>query len=251
MIGNSNMFEDAFYSAKKAHIDDVDATALGSLRLSLTMKIAFLLMISWSSIAAQANFSRDGPLLYCYPRALQTLDVCLNQNLDGDTLGLGADEAILGHGLSGVVRLFNTSIQDSPLAVKTSLLADNHDTEHEFNIAIRLSGHPNIVATYDLFTDGEFMHQVMEFVPFRLQDLVAGGILDQEQIGCSFAQIIEGVAYMHDLGIAHLDLKMSNILVSEEGRVKLIDFGSSVVCRVSESDINQEDYITGKHLLHY
>lgn len=40
-----------------------------------------------------------------------------------------------------------------------------------------------------------------------------------------FIQILEAVAYLHNEGIAHRDLKFTNILIDEERRVKLIDFG--------------------------
>jgi MAP/microtubule affinity-regulating kinase len=43
-----------------------------------------------------------------------------------------------------------------------------------------------------------------------------------------FKQILDGVKYMHDKGLCHRDLKMTNILINSRGEVKIIDFGFSV-----------------------
>ena len=47
-----------------------------------------------------------------------------------------------------------------------------------------------------------------------------------------FKEIIEGVAYCHEQGISHRDLKPQNILIDDKGRVKLIDFGFSASSKI-------------------
>lgn len=48
---------------------------------------------------------------------------------------------------------------------------------------------------------------------------------DLPEIKCIFKQLIEGVAYLHKNKIFHRDIKSANILLNDEGEVKLADFG--------------------------
>lgn len=79
--------------------------------------------------------------------------------------------------------------------------------------------HPNIVAVYDV---GEnFL--VSELVDG--QTLRARGKLSQRQVIDLGVQIAEGIAAAHAAGITHRDLKPDNIMVTREGRAKILDFG--------------------------
>jgi serine/threonine protein kinase len=51
--------------------------------------------------------------------------------------------------------------------------------------------------------------------------------LSEDEARTIFHQLIEGVEYMHQIGIAHRDLKPENILIDYNGKVKIIDFGLS------------------------
>lgn len=53
--------------------------------------------------------------------------------------------------------------------------------------------------------------------------------MPQNEIDCIFKGIVEGVGYMHSNSIAHLDLKLSNIMLSLGGSPKIIDFGSAAL----------------------
>lgn len=60
----------------------------------------------------------------------------------------------------------------------------------------------------------------------------------EEEIGCCFKQICAGVRYLHEMGVAHRDLKLDNCVVNEFGIVKIIDFGCAVVFKYPlEQDI--------------
>jgi serine/threonine protein kinase len=55
------------------------------------------------------------------------------------------------------------------------------------------------------------------------------GKMSREEVSCCFLQILSGVTYLHSMGLAHRDLKLDNVVVSEHGIMKIIDFGSAHV----------------------
>ena len=55
------------------------------------------------------------------------------------------------------------------------------------------------------------------------------GKMTEEEIGCCFKQICAGTRYLHEMGVAHRDLKLDNCCVNEFGIIKIIDFGCAVV----------------------
>ena len=57
-----------------------------------------------------------------------------------------------------------------------------------------------------------------------------GQKLDEFECRTIFKQLVEAVAYLHQLNICHRDLKLDNVLIDDQKNVKLIDFGFSVVC---------------------
>ncbi len=60
-----------------------------------------------------------------------------------------------------------------------------------------------------------------------LQAAESGVPLSSAQIEGYFNQVLAGLAHIHSLGMAHLDMKLENIVVDAEGTVKIIDFGHS------------------------
>lgn len=87
--------------------------------------------------------------------------------------------------------------------------------------------HPNIVSIYDVVPDKRHPFLVMEFVEGQtLRDLVKrrGGLPADLALQLMY-EISSGLAYAASLGIAHRDLKLSNVLISSEGKAKLVDFG--------------------------
>ncbi len=98
--------------------------------------------------------------------------------------------------------------------------------EHEAQAAGALN-HPNITAVYDVGTaeDGS---------PYVVQELLEGETLRAELAGGRFTprraieyaiQMAHGLAAAHEKGIVHRDLKPENLLITKDGRVKILDFG--------------------------
>ena len=87
--------------------------------------------------------------------------------------------------------------------------------------------HPNIVSIVDVIPDVRNPFLVMEFVEGQtLRDLVrVRGRLPADLALRLMYEISSGLAYASSLGIAHRDLKLSNVLISSDGKAKLVDFG--------------------------
>src|SRR5262249_57519270 len=87
--------------------------------------------------------------------------------------------------------------------------------------------HPNIVTIYDIGSEGGVSFIAMELVKGESlrAELVGGGALPVRQILQIGAQIAEGLAKAHAAGIVHRDLKPENVMLTEDGHIKILDFG--------------------------
>lgn len=88
--------------------------------------------------------------------------------------------------------------------------------------------HPNIVTLYDFIEEEGHYYIVMEYVAGKtLSEIIntAGGPLSHAEIRAVFQQVLAGIGHAHGLGIVHRDLKPGNIMLNEEGEVKITDFG--------------------------
>jgi serine/threonine-protein kinase len=87
--------------------------------------------------------------------------------------------------------------------------------------------HPNIVGVYDQGADGQYLYLVMEYVPGRtLRALLRErGWLPWQEALSVMDPVLAGLAAAHQAGIAHRDVKPENVLITADGRVKVVDFG--------------------------
>ncbi|KAI1246321.1 hypothetical protein MGN70_013220 [Eutypa lata] len=103
----------------------------------------------------------------------------------------------------------------------------------EFSIAKSLH-HPNIVETIRLCTDHGRWNHVMEYCSEGdLFGLVSKKYLKEEGRDvdrlCLFKQLCQGINYLHTNGIAHRDIKLENLLITKDSKLKITDFGVSEV----------------------
>ncbi len=87
--------------------------------------------------------------------------------------------------------------------------------------------HPNIVTVFEWDTDDDEAFLIMEFIegPSLADLLDTCGALDLDEAAAVIGDVAAAVAYAHDNGVLHLDIKPENVLVTRDGRAKVTDFG--------------------------
>lgn len=145
---------------------------------------------------------------------------------------------ILGSGAGGSVRLMKRTGDGTTFAVKQFRDRHAYESEREYNKKVTAEfcigstlHHGNIIETIDIIHEKGKWYEVMEYAPFDLFATVMTGKMSRDEITCATLQIVSGVCYLHQMGLAHRDLKLDNVVINEHGIMKLIDFGSAVVFR--------------------
>ncbi len=86
--------------------------------------------------------------------------------------------------------------------------------------------HPHIPAVYDFDVSAGYCYLVMEYIDgWNVHQLITQGELNPDLTYSLLSQVCDALHFAHQRGIVHGDIKPSNLLVSQEGTVKLADFG--------------------------
>ncbi|KAH9385909.1 hormonally upregulated Neu-associated kinase [Nematocida major] len=101
-----------------------------------------------------------------------------------------------------------------------------HLAANEIRVLQRLS-HPNIIRIIETVETQNQSLIVMEKCKFSLSSVAKTGNLPYKTILRIFRDILVGVRYLHTNGIIHRDIKLGNVMISEENDLKIIDFGLS------------------------
>src|SRR5687768_5710448 len=97
--------------------------------------------------------------------------------------------------------------------------------EQEARAASALN-HPNIITIYEIDEMDGVPFIAMELVEgTRLRDVLRSGPVSVRKLLSIGAQMAEGLAVAHERGIVHRDLKPENVMITQDGRVKILDFG--------------------------
>lgn len=142
----------------------------------------------------------------------------------------------LGAGAGGSVKLVKRTADNKVFAVKEFRTKFDSETKRDYVKKITSEycigstlRHQNIIETIEIVYDSNRILQVMEYCDYDLFAIVMSNKMSYEETCCCFKQILNGVEYLHGLGLAHRDLKLDNCVINEKGIVKLIDFGAAVV----------------------
>ncbi|KAF4126566.1 STYKc [Geosmithia morbida] len=160
---------------------------------------------------------------------------------------------LLGAGAGGAVRLLKRKEDGTVFAVKEFRPKHAYESDREYAKKVTAEfcvgstlHHGNIIETLDIVRENSTWYEVMEYAPYDLFATVMTGKMSREEVRCSFLQILNGVTYLHSLGLAHRDLKLDNVVINDRGIMKIIDFGSAHVFRYPfESDIVKAKGIVG------
>ncbi|HEY6213141.1 MAG TPA: serine/threonine-protein kinase, partial [Vicinamibacterales bacterium] len=89
--------------------------------------------------------------------------------------------------------------------------------------------HPNVCTVHEVGEAGGFAYIAMEFVDGEpLSARIERGVIDPATAARYGIQLADAVGHAHDRGIVHRDLKSANVMITPDGRVKVLDFGLAV-----------------------
>ena len=183
--------------------------------------------------AAMTGFTREGPLV----------------ELARDTLGAGySGLSLLGAGGMGFVVKAVRASDQRPVAVKllAPQLADQPAERARFEREVQLMAalpHPGIVRLLSWELAG-LPHYTMELVVgVSLAERLRGGPLPLGEVARAVVPLAETLAYAHAHHCVHRDVKPANVLIDDQGAVKLIDFGAA--CRFDSVLADEEASTAG------
>ncbi|KAF4120279.1 STYKc [Geosmithia morbida] len=184
---------------------------------------------------------------------------CMREKFVGGGLLDGRYQTLspLNHGSFGMVFLAQDLKTNGTVAIKcltknptdpdTDLELAVDDKSEEYALHTRLGVHPNIVSLLDTFETDAHLYLVLEFC--SQGDLYEAirkghGPLETEHVRQFMLQLVDSVSYIHSKGVFHRDIKPENIFLTEDGTMKLGDFGLATTDKWSyEMTVGSDRYM--------
>jgi eukaryotic-like serine/threonine-protein kinase len=140
---------------------------------------------------------------------------------------------LLGEGGIGQVHVGYDTVLEREVAIKSlrpELLNDKNFVDRfraEATSLARLN-HPNVTTVFSLLPEGRNLYMIMELVRGDTLDALLkkrNGPLGVKESLAIIAQAADGLSYAHSMGVIHRDIKPANLMITENGLLKIMDFG--------------------------
>ena len=160
----------------------------------------------------------------------------------------------IGEGGMANVYLANDTILDRKVAIK--VLRGDLSNDEKFirrfkreALSVSNLSHPNIVEVYDVGEDDGNYYIVMEYIDGKTlkQLLQKRGALTLTEVIDIMCQLTDGLAHAHEAYIIHRDIKPQNIMIEDNGLVKITDFG--IAMALNSTQLTQTNSVMGS--VHY
>lgn len=221
---------------------------------SLLLKLRLVTLQQLRECQDQSAFGSQGDLLSCLEQRHYLTSFQVQRLRKGETDGLVlGDYKLLYRNASGsFARVYRAASLSDERTVGIKVLRERWSNDpdtvalfhREGETGMRLQ-HKNIVPIYECAQQGSIHYIAMEFVEGgNLKDFIKiRGKLEPLEALRYGMQMAEALAYANGLGVTHRDMKTTNVLMSSQGVVKLIDFGlatdDSVLRRVGSASFAQ------------
>jgi serine/threonine protein kinase len=154
-------------------------------------------------------------------------------------------------GMGEVYRARDTKLgRDVAIKVLPASLSENADRLNRFEQEAQAAGalnHPNILVIFHIGTHEGAPYIVSELLEGEtLRERMAGSALPQRKAIDYALQIARGLAAAHEKGIVHRDIKPDNVFITNDGRVKILDFGLAKLAGAVDGTQAQSDVPTRK-----
>ncbi len=219
-----NRIEDLYYSALEVDAGErktfVEQHSLGD--EGLKDEVLSLL----ASADCQDSFMEEPAV----PLALEVLRSA-RTGLVGETIARYRIVDVLGHGGMGEVYLAHDPSLNRKVALKLlpATITDNHLRVLRFQQEARAASaiaHPNVAHIYEIGEANELHYITMEYVKgATLRELLKTKALDEAKALEICKQVCTALAAAHKAGVIHRDIKPENVVVTDDGHVKVLDFG--------------------------
>lgn len=179
------------------------------------------------------------------------MDKYTGKKLDGryeirELIGVG--------GMANVYHCYDTiDAREVAIKILKDEFLDNEDFIRRFkneSKAIAVLNHPNIVRVYDVSFGDMIQYIVMEYIDgITLKEYIdMQGVLDWKEVVHLTTQILKALQHAHENGIVHRDIKPHNIMLLQDGTIKVTDFGiarfsSNATRTMTEQAIGSVHYI--------
>ncbi len=179
---------------------------------------------------------------------MNTPDKYLGQTLEGrytivNIVGNGGMATVYGafdrvSGRSVAIKMLNKKLEQNPEQIKAFI---NEST------ALSLLSHPNIVMVYNTAITDSLKYFVMEYVEgITLKSHIEHrGALPEREILYYASQILSALEYIHSKSIVHCDIKPQNIILLQNGSIKVADFGIARVSSILDDENEKHEMAIG------